>query len=46
MNKQADALANVYARSLFELAIEAGGNEKVAEIDQQVAHVGILLVTF
>ena len=31
-DKHTDALANVYAQSLFELATDAGGNEKVLEI--------------
>ena len=45
MNKQADALANVYARSLFELAIEAGGNEKVAEIADEIEQISELLAS-
>ena len=32
MSTQTDALANVYARSLFELATDAGGTDKVLEI--------------
>lgn len=31
-----DAVARVYARSLFELALEAGGPEKVAEVAQEL----------
>ncbi len=39
MNKQTDALANVYARSLFELASDAGGNDKVAEIADEIEQI-------
>ena len=36
MIKHTDALAHVYAQSLFELATDAGGNEKVIEIADEV----------
>jgi F-type H+-transporting ATPase subunit delta len=34
-----DALANVYARSLFELALEAGGNDKIVEIADELEQI-------
>jgi len=34
-----DALANVYARSLFELATDAGGKDKVVEIADELEQV-------
>lgn len=34
-----DALANVYARSLFELAEEVGGREKIAELGQELEQI-------
>ena len=36
MIKHTDAIAHVYAQSLFELATDAGGNEKVLEIADEV----------
>ena len=39
MNKQTDALANIYARTLFELATDAGGNEKVTEIADEIEQI-------
>ena len=43
MTAQTDALANVYAKSLFELATEAGGNDKVVEIADELEQVCELL---
>jgi F-type H+-transporting ATPase subunit delta len=43
MAAHTDALAQVYARSLFELAAEAGGQDKIAEIGgelEQIAELG------
>jgi len=37
--KHADALAHVYAQSLFELAIDAGGHEKVLEIADEIEQI-------
>jgi F-type H+-transporting ATPase subunit delta len=34
--KRTDALAHVYAQSLFELATDAGGNEKLLEIADEI----------
>ncbi|MFT4593259.1 MAG: F-type H+-transporting ATPase subunit delta [Phycisphaerales bacterium] len=39
MSTQTDALANVYARSLFELATDAGGTDKVLEIADELEQV-------
>jgi len=39
VNKQTDALANIYARTLFELATDAGGNEKVTEIADEIEQI-------
>ena len=39
---QADALATVYARSLYDLASEAGGAEKIAEIGDELTQIGEL----
>lgn len=36
MSTHTDALSNVYARSLFELATEAGGNDTVLEIADEL----------
>lgn len=36
---RSDALANVYARSLFELAKDAGGTDKVLEISDELEQV-------
>jgi ATP synthase F1 delta subunit len=36
---QSDALANVYARSLFELATDAGGNDKIVEIADELEQI-------
>jgi len=36
---QSDALANVYARSLFELATDAGGNDKIIEIADELEQI-------
>jgi F-type H+-transporting ATPase subunit delta len=36
---QTDALATVYAKSLFELASDAGGNDKVVEIADELEQV-------
>lgn len=45
MNKQSDALANVYARSLFELATDAGGNDKVVEIADELEQICDLITS-
>ena len=45
MNKQTDALANIYARSLFELATDAGGDEKVTEIADEIEQICELAVS-
>ncbi|HIB02020.1 MAG TPA: hypothetical protein EYO31_09245, partial [Phycisphaerales bacterium] len=39
MNFQADALATVYAKSLFELASDAGGNDKIVEIADELEQI-------
>lgn len=39
MTCQTDALATVYAKSLFELALEAGGNDKIVEIADELEQV-------
>ncbi len=39
MTCQTDALATVYAKSLFELASDAGGNDKVVEIADELEQV-------
>ena len=39
MSTQTDALANVYALSLFELATDAGGTDKVLEIADELEQV-------
>jgi F-type H+-transporting ATPase subunit delta len=39
MNTQADALAYVYAHSLFELADQAGGTEKILEVAGELEQV-------
>ncbi len=36
---QTDALAQVYARSLYELAEEAGGSEKIIEVGAELAEI-------
>ncbi|MBC8523553.1 ATP synthase F1 subunit delta [PVC group bacterium] len=36
MSANADALANVYARSLFELAMDAGGTNKLVEVADEI----------
>ena len=36
---QTDALAEVYARSLYELAEEAAGSEKIAEVGAELAEI-------
>jgi F-type H+-transporting ATPase subunit delta len=45
VNTHTDALANVYARSLFELAGEAGGHEKVLEIADEIEQICELAMT-
>ncbi len=45
MSAQTNALANVYARSLFELATEAGGNDKVLEVADELEQISDLLST-
>jgi len=45
VNKQTDALANVYARSLFELATDAGGNDKVVEIADELEQICELITS-
>jgi len=40
---QTDALATVYAKSLFELASDAGGNDKVVEIADELEQICELL---
>jgi F-type H+-transporting ATPase subunit delta len=42
MTRRTDALAHVYARSLYELADEAGGQEKILEVAQELEQVGEL----
>lgn len=39
MSTHTDALANVYARSLFELATDDGGNERVLEISEELEQI-------
>lgn len=39
MTRQTDALATVYAKSLFELASDAGGNDKIIEIADELEQV-------
>ena len=39
MTSHTDALATVYAKSLFELASDAGGNDKIVEIADELEHV-------
>ena len=39
MSTHTDALANVYARSLFELATDGGGNERVLEISEELEQI-------
>ena len=39
MTCQADALATVYAKSLFELASDAGGNDKIVEVADEIEQV-------
>ena len=39
MTTQTNALAHVYARSLFELAVDAGGNDKVVEIADELEQI-------
>ena len=45
MSTQADTLAHVYARSLFELATEDGGNEMVLEIADELEQICELAAT-
>ena len=42
MSGHMDALAKVYARSLFELAVEAGGNETVLEVADELEQISEL----
>lgn len=39
MRAETDALANVYARSLYELADEAGGQQKIQEIGTELEQI-------
>lgn len=39
MSANADALAKVYARSLFELAMDAGGTEKLMEVADELEQI-------
>ena len=39
MKANADALANVYARSLFELATDAGGTNKLVEVADELEQI-------
>lgn len=39
MTCQTDALATVYAKSLFELASDAGGNDKIVEIANELEQI-------
>lgn len=39
MKANADALANVYARSLFELATDAGGTDKLMEVANEIEQI-------
>lgn len=43
MATHTDALANLYARSLYELAQQAGGQEKIAEIAAELEQINDLL---
>lgn len=43
MPTQTDALANVYAKSLYELAHQAGGQAKVSEVAQELERIVELL---
>ncbi len=36
MSRHTDALANVYARSLYDLAEEAGGHDKIVEVAEEL----------
>ncbi len=36
MNRHTDAIANVYGRSLYELAEEAGGHDKIVEVAEEL----------
>ena len=36
MSRQTDALANIYARSLYELAEQAGGRDKIVEVAEEL----------
>jgi F-type H+-transporting ATPase subunit delta len=38
-SNQSDALAQVYARSLFQLAQEAGGREKIEEVNDELEQI-------
>ena len=39
MSTHTDALANVYARSLFELATDGGGNERALEVSEELEQI-------
>ena len=39
MSTHTDALANVYARSLFELATDDGGNERALEVSEELEQI-------
>ena len=45
MSTQTDALANVYARSLFELASDVGGNDKILEVADELEQICELLAS-
>lgn len=45
MAAQTDALANLYARSLFELAQEAGGKDKILEVASEFEQLNEVLRT-
>jgi F-type H+-transporting ATPase subunit delta len=42
MASQTDTIARVYARSLYELAQEAGGREKILEVTDELEQIGEL----
>ena len=39
MTAHTDAIAQVYARSLYELADQAGGRDKILEVGQEVEQI-------
>ena len=43
METHTDALAQIYAKSLFELAQEAGGRDKIIEVGEELGQIGDLV---